>query len=181
MYHLTDPVRAGREVPQPCESGGLMRDWQLLTGSGCPHDGVSVIECAVCCSSVTALPPPPGGRVPHVAAPRLLSLAPPPSRSFPRPSVGVGAAACVCVLVPLVTLHDKPHSVFARFVLHSWDQTAWRERRGWIPLQSGFAPAEHRGEYRLAWSHGGTEPTPREWGVSASLEVGRGSPRQQRT
>ena len=158
-----------------------MRDWQLLTGSGCPHDGVSVIECAVCCSSVTALPPSSGGRVPHVAAPRLLSLAPPPSRSFPRPSVGVGAAACVCVLVPLVMLHDEPHSVFARFLLHSWDWAAWWEPRGWIPLQSGFAPAELGGEYRLAGSHGGMEPTLRESGLGGSPEVGPGSPWQQRT
>ena len=46
MTRLTDPVRAEREVQQPCEYGGLGRDWQLLTWSSCPHVGVSVIECA---------------------------------------------------------------------------------------------------------------------------------------
>ena len=39
-------------------------------------------------------------------------------------------------------------------------QAAWQECRGWILLQSGLAPDVLRGEYRPAWSCGGTEPTP---------------------
>ena len=50
--------------------------------------------------------------------------------------------------------------MFAPFLPRSWDQAAWQEHRGWIPLQSGLAPDELRGEYRPAWSRGGMEPTP---------------------
>ena len=57
-----------------------------------------------------------------------------------------------------------------------WDQAAWRERRGRIPLQSGLASTELWGEYRLAWSRGGKEPTLREWRVSGSPEVSLGEP-----
>ena len=74
--------------------------------------------------------------------------------------MGAAAGVSVSVLVPHVMFHDYPQSVFARFLPHSWDQEAWRERRGWILLQSGLTPAEFRGEYRLAWSRKGMEATP---------------------
>ena len=72
--------------------------------------------------------------------------------------MGAAAGVSVSVLVPHVTFHDYPQSVFARFLPHSWDQEAWRECRGWILLQ--FRGAEFRGEYRLAWSRKGMEATP---------------------
>ena len=66
--------------------------------------------------------------------------------------------------------------MFARFLPRSWDRAALRERRGWIPLQSGLAPAELRGEYRPAGSRRGMEPTSREWRISGSPEVSPGEP-----
>ena len=101
---LTDAVqRAGREVLHPCESGGLRRGWQLVTCSGFPHVSASVIECAIAALVGPPLPHPGGQGPPTWQPPGSLSLAHPPSRSFPRPSAGVGAAAgvSVCVLQPL--------------------------------------------------------------------------------
>ena len=76
-----------------CESVGLRRDWQLPTWSICPHDRIYVIKCA---TDRPSLPRVAG--TPTWQPPGSLSPAHPPSRSFPRPSVGVGTAAGVhCV------------------------------------------------------------------------------------
>ena len=42
--------------------------------------------------------------------------------------------------------------------------------------QSGLTPAELPGEYRPAWTRGGTEAMPWDWRVGGSPEVGPGQP-----
>ena len=71
--------------------------------------------------------------------------------------------------------------MFARFLPCSWDQAAWRERRGWIPPQSGLTPAELRGEYRAAWPAGAQRPRPGSGGSAGLWRSARASPQRQRT
>ena len=78
-----------------------MRDWQLLTGSGCPHDGVSVIECAICCSSLTTPQPTPWWEGPPRVSPQAALSSSSTLKKFPQTLSRSGrCCACVCPRAP---------------------------------------------------------------------------------